>query len=248
MKMVFIPGINGMGKTRGCELNLGYISHPDKFEKINLNSEDISSELADISKKTKKYFSQGEKVFFLGGDHSISFSLVRNFFREFGEKSRLLVFDAHPDLMEPMQEPTHEEWLRAIIEAGFSPENILIVGVRRRSRNIDKKELEFAREKGIRIIFPDEFGKMENEILNFASSGTLYISFDIDVFDSSLVSKTGYPERGGLGEEFFPFFKKISHLENFKFLDFVEMNLSIESLADRSMEFYNKILEGFEKQ
>jgi len=44
--------------------------------------------------------------------------------------------------MEPMKEPTHEEWLRKIIEDGFPVENILLIG----ARNLYKSEIEFLKE------------------------------------------------------------------------------------------------------
>jgi len=41
--------------------------------------------------------------------------------------------------MVPMKEPTHEEWLRKLIEDGFPTKNILLVAV----RNYWKDEMEF---------------------------------------------------------------------------------------------------------
>jgi agmatinase len=248
MKRVFVPGINGLGKTKGCELNLNYIPDPESFERIKTNNKNVLEQLSEISEKTKKYFNHNGRVFFFGGDHSISFPLVRNFFEKFGNQARLIVFDAHPDLMKPMPEPTHEEWVRAVVELGFKPENILIAGVRRNSENIDKKEIKFAKDKGISLIYSDDFGKRTDEIIKFAKTGILYVSLDIDVFDSSLISKTGYPEAGGLSKGFFDLFNELSLLGGFKFLDLVEMNLSLKSSNDQSPEFYKELRRIFEKQ
>ena len=68
-----------------------------------------------------------QKIIFLGGDHSISYSLGKAFFEHCEKENKepcLIIFDAHADCIKPMKEPTHEEWLRALIDEGFPKENI----------------------------------------------------------------------------------------------------------------------------
>jgi hypothetical protein len=48
--------------------------------------------------------------------------------------------------MEPMQEPTHEEWLRKLVEERFPSEDILIIGL----RNSHKDEIRFLKENNIK--------------------------------------------------------------------------------------------------
>lgn len=223
MKLYSIPGVNGLGKTKGVENNFQYFSKNYSLEFVYLDKEDIRKQLSQIEFKAKEIVN--ERFFVLGGDHSISYPLVKIFFEKYGQNAKLLVFDAHPDLIEPMIEPTHEEWLRAIIEIGFNKENILLVGIRRDSENIDKKEILFANENNIRIIYADEFEEKKKDILKFASEGKIYLSFDIDVFDSSIISSTGYPEKNGLNEkQFFFILKKLS--SKIFAGDLVELNLN----------------------
>ena len=150
MKLYYIPGVNGLGKTKGVENNFKYFSENFFIEAVTLNNNDIKKQLFQIETKAKEIVK--EKFFVLGGDHSISYGLVKSFFERYGENAKLLIFDAHPDLMKPMTEPTHEEWLRAIVEGGFNGKNILIVGVRRSSENIDEREISFAKKHKIKII------------------------------------------------------------------------------------------------
>ncbi len=199
MKLVCVPGVNGLGMTKGVEFSFKHVCKGFAFESVYLDRDNLQMQLNQLYSISKHCFTKG-KFFFLGGDHSISYPILKSFFEKYGKDSKLLVFDAHPDLMEPMQEPTHEEWLRALIELDFPIENILLVGVRRNSENIDKKELAFAKKNKIKIIYPDEFKERKKEILDFISSGKVYLSLDIDVFDSSIVSATGYPEKDGLTE------------------------------------------------
>jgi len=246
MKIVVIPGINGLGVTKGVDQSYSEILGIGGFEKIDLDLQDISKQLRQILENSKKYF-KNEKVLFFGGDHSISFPLVSNFFDEYGNNSKLFIFDAHLDLMTPLKEPGHEEWLRAIIEKGFPPENILIVGVRRGSKNIDLSEINYAKEKKLNVVFSDEFEEKKKEILDFVKSDNLYVSFDIDAFDSSIVASTGYAEKEGLDEkQIFDLIEKIK--DKINFFDLVEINLNkgSESEKQKTILITRKLLKTLE--
>ena len=168
-------------------------------------------------------------MIFLGGDHSISYFLTRAFFDFYqnnGKESCLIVFDAHPDLMKPSSEfPTHEEWLRRLIEDGFPVENILIVGV----RNLDKEEIKFINEKKIKIISMNQFllnlEDICDGIMEFSNGKELYLSLDIDVVDPAFAPSTGYPECGGLtSREFIYLIQRINKMKNLRAVDIVEIN------------------------
>ncbi len=242
MKIVSVPGVNGLGKTNGCKDSL--CAFDLEFDKIELNGGNIVEQLKQISDDSKKYFDFSEKVLFFGGDHSISYPLVNNFFERYGRDSKLIVFDAHPDLMEAMPEPGHEEWLRALVKDGFNPKNVLIVGVRRNSKNIDKKEIDFALKKGIKIIYSDEFDSCRGEILEFVEEGNVYCSIDIDVFDSSLVSCTTYPEEDGLSlENVVDLLSAIN--SGISFFDLVEINFEKgnEEEKEKTLDVMGEVLK-----
>ena len=219
MFVVKIPGINGLGKTKGCETSGNSILRILKeeifsneagkkieFEKLDLeeihldNSNVLySNEL--IYKNSFNSFEEHFKVIFLGGDHSVSYSITRAFFdyvqnnkdKNNGREPCLIVFDAHPDVMPLVDEkiPTHEEWLRALIEDGFPAKNILLVGV----RNSDPAEIEFLEEKGIKQISINEINldleSATDVITEFSSGKELYVSFDIDAIDPAFAPSTG---------------------------------------------------------
>ena len=244
MKKVVIPGVNGLGHTKGVEKAYLDIIKKPGFDLINLDQSNLNNQLKDILKESKKYFNSNENVFFFGGDHSISFPLVKNFLEKFKKNSKLLVFDAHFDLMKPMQEPGHEEWLRAIIEEGFNPKNILIVGVRKNCKQNDVSEIEYAKEKEIKVIYSDEFKEKRDQILEFVETGKIYVSFDIDVFDSSLILCTYYAEENGLNED-----QIMSILELIKnkimFFDLVEVSFKkgIKENKEKTIKIVQKILK-----
>jgi agmatinase len=241
MKIVVVPGVNGLEITKGVEDSYLEILKEQNFEKIDLNRGNIEEQLNQIIVESKKYFSE-KKTLFLGGDHSISYGLVLNFFKKY-KNGKLIVFDAHPDLMSPMPEPSHEEWLRGVIDKlGILGEKVLIVGVRRNSKNVEEKEIEYAKEKRIQIIYSDEFEIRKQEILNFVS-GDVYCSLDVDVFDSSLVGSTGYPEKGGVGLELLNLLGEIK--EKVGFWDLVEVNLKKGNKKDKekTKKIVRKILK-----
>ena len=143
MFIVKIPGINGLGKTAGCEkagneiiksLKDIYTNEQGKIidagkidlEEIHLDNKNLELTNELIYKNSFEVFETKPRTVFLGGDHSISYSLTRaflDFCENSGKEPCLIVFDAHADCMKPVDKefPTHEEWLRALIEISLSP-------------------------------------------------------------------------------------------------------------------------------
>src|SRR3989338_6506432 len=168
MQIVKVPGINGFGKTKGCR-NAGnsiiamldeiWSSEKGKpierklleLEEIHVNNSNLEEQNKLIYENSLEAFEKQDKVIFIGGDHSISYSIVKAFLdynEDNGKEPCLIVFDAHPDCMKAGKEPTHEEWLRAIVEQGFPGKNVLLVG----ARNSDQEEISFLSKNKIRQI------------------------------------------------------------------------------------------------
>ncbi len=244
MKIFVIPGINGLGKTMGCEGSYRTIFKRFNYKKIDLSLDNLSEQLSDIKNFSRKHVLK--KALFFGGDHSISFPLVSSLFERYREETKLIIFDAHFDMMKPLKEPTHEEWLRALIELGFPTENIMLIGVRSNSENIDALEEDYALKKGVKVIYSEFFNDSIDEIIKFSSSGKIYLSLDIDVFDKGFISSTGYPEGKGLyPEDFLRLLKKIK--ENIFWGDIVEINLQKGSSMSKenTINTARKILKVF---
>jgi len=247
MFIVKVPGINGLGKTNGCEKagNLilesldeiysneqGVIINKRLFDLEEIHLDNSNLELTNylIYKNAFEFFETKSKTVFLGGDHSISYSLVRAFFdscKRGGKEPCLIVFDAHADCMKSVDGnfPTHEEWLRGLIENGFPVENILLVGV----RNMWKDEISFLKEKNVRMIpmnqLLNDLHETCDTIMEFARGKELYVSVDIDVIDPVFALATGYCEPGGLtSRQFLYLIHRINKIKNLKSVDIVEIN------------------------
>lgn len=245
-----LPLINGLNHTNGCE------KAPDKILDVlnkeiwaNEQSVEISDKKLEVkglsldnfnleesnSKIHKSVFecfrnSGNERVFLMGGDHAVSYASCKAFMdfnNSLGKNSCLIVLDAHPDLMEPVDLtiPTHEEWLRALIESGFPAENVLLVGL----RNSDISELDFIKQNRIKTISINQFvedieGTCEI-IMEFASRKELYLSVDIDIVDPAFAPATGYCEPGGLSSrQLIYLIQRMNKMKNLKAIDLIEIN------------------------
>lgn len=241
MQIIKVKGINSMGKTDGCEKapveivraldelgsnEKGKVIDKSLFdlEEIHLDNTNVQESNELIYKNARKIFQNQDKALFLGGDHSISYGLVKGFKENFD--GILVVFDAHADCAIPGKEPTHEEWLRKLIEEGFPSKNIVIVGV----RNIWPEEREFLNKNKIQVIGMRQVHESKEDICDIimekARQGDgFYVSIDIDVVDPAYAPGTGYLEPGGMSSrELIYFLQRLTLLSNFKGADIVEIN------------------------
>jgi agmatinase len=245
MFIVKIPGINGLGKTTGCERAGNAIIEALKEIHSNENGNILDSSLLDLEeihldnsnvelsneliyKNSLEIFEKKPQVIFLGGDHSISYSTTKAFFehcKSSKKKPCLIIFDSHADCMTPMKEPTHEEWLRKLIEDGFPKENILIVGL----RNCWKDEIKFLKENKIKTLsmnsLTEDLQDMCDTIMEFSNGKELYVSIDIDFIDPVFAPATGYPESGGVtSRQFLYLIQRIRKIKTLRAVDIVEIN------------------------
>jgi len=245
MFIVKVPAVNGLGKTTGCrntgngiikELKeiysneQGVIIDPNLFELEEIHLDNSNLELSHqlIYKNSLEIFQNKPQTIFLGGDHSLSYSTGKAFLdycKKEGKKPCLIIFDAHPDCMEPMQEPTHEEWLRKLVEEGFPAENVMLVGI----RNSHQDEIKFIKEKKIKTFsinnLVEDLSEACEVIMEFANKKELYLSIDIDVLDPVFAPATGYPEPAGLtSRQFIYLIQRIKKIKALRAIDLVEIN------------------------
>ena len=250
--VVKVPGVNGLGKTKGTRnagnavLNeLNSINYNEQgnvinsklldIEEIHVDNNNLEEAEGLIYENSLEMFETKNKIIFLGGDHSISYSTGRAFLyycNKNRKDAKLIVFDAHADVITPKGHeimPSHKEWLRTLIEKGFKPSNILLVGI----RNLDSTESIFLKENKIRVIQMNQFlNDLEDTcdiIMEFANlnnkESEVYLSLDIDVIDPAFAPSTRYAEPGGLtSREFLYIIQRLNRVRNLKAIDLVEIN------------------------
>ena len=220
MKLYTTNRINAVGKT-GPEQTPETIKQFLKLptEHLQVNNNDIQESENILYKKAKEIFQQKEKLIFLGGDHSITYPIFKAF-QQSHKNPFLIIFDAHVDCMPPQQEPTHEEFLRAIIENGFPSEKIILIG----TRKIEPEEYKFLKSHNIKIF--QTIYDMESAadyITEKANRKDLYISIDIDALDPAFAPAINYPEPNGLtNKEFFYILNRLLKIKSLKAIDIVE--------------------------
>jgi agmatinase len=181
----------------------------------------VASEMIDMVKKiTTELLAKQRQLFFLGGEHSITYGTYTSFPKETG----YVVFDAHYDLRNEFADSklSHASYLRRIVEER-GPENILHVG----ARAFVKEELAFLKENNIKTISDREIreGKGTQLLKDHVSTfDTIYSSFDLDVVDPGFAPGVGNPEAVGISSR--ELFDLIHSLEETKVIgvDIMELN------------------------
>ncbi len=129
----------------------------------------------------------------MGGDHSISFPVVRSIARAIARKHgklNILHFDAHPDLYEEFEGDrfSHACPFARIMEAGLAT-RLVQVGI----RTANAHQREQAARYGVETIEARDWAGNLPEL-----AGPVYISVDIDVLDPAFAPGISHHEPGGL--------------------------------------------------
>ena len=131
----------------------------------------------------------------LGGEHSISSAPVLAYAARQREGRRLSVlqFDAHGDLRLEYEGSPYSH--AAVMARCIDTVDLVQVGI----RAITIEERQLIRDRGITTIFADEMWDNEAWIDRAlaALGDDVFITFDVDYFDPSLMPATGTPEPGG---------------------------------------------------
>jgi len=136
---------------------------------------------------------QDRFVLTLGGEHSIAPGPIRAHRAKHPGMS-ILHFDAHGDLRDEYegQKYSHACAARRWVELGIPSVHVGI-------RSISKEEIDYVRQSGTMIVSNREMHRsdawMEKALRKL--TGEVYVTFDVDFFDGSLVPATGTPEPGG---------------------------------------------------
>ena len=132
----------------------------------------------------------------LGGEHSITPGCIKPFVKKF-DKICLLHFDAHADLRQSYNgnKYSHASAIRRCLD--YNNINIVSFGI----RNISNSESIYLKKNKnrIKIFWAKDKNKWDlNYFKKIIKDKKVYITFDIDSFDLSLMPATGTPEPGGL--------------------------------------------------
>lgn len=134
--------------------------------------------------------SAGQRPLCLGGDHSITYSILRGL-APAHQNLTLLHIDAHPDLYDEFQGDaySHACWLPRSLEEGLV-KRVVQVGIRGLTPNQQKNAERFA----IEIIDMRAWAAGKRPALE----GPVYLSLDLDGIDPAFAPGVSHREPGGL--------------------------------------------------
>ena len=138
----------------------------------------------------------GKFVIALGGEHSISSAPILSWVERMkGQRLSVLQFDAHTDLRHEYEGSPYSH--AAVMHRVHEQVDLVAVGI----RALTREERELARHSShIHLFLADDIHTGDawmDEVMSKLGPD-VYISFDVDAFDPSLVPSTGTPEPGGL--------------------------------------------------
>ncbi len=182
----------------------------------------LKDALDQLSKINEDIISDGKFPLVFGGEHSITPGSIKPFTKKYDEIT-LLHFDAHADLRESYQGEkfSHASAIKRCLDhkhlkvVSFGIRNLSIEEMNFYNNNRDRIEIFWAKDKQTwDFSMLDKFFKNKN----------VYITFDVDGFDSSIMPATGTPEPGGmLWEDVLPIIKKVCQISNIVGADINEL-------------------------
>jgi agmatinase len=187
----------------------------------------------EIEKSVETLLAKRQRPVCLGGDHSITYPIVRAFGRHFKDLT-IIHFDAHPDLYDDFQgnRHSHASPFARIMEEKLA-KRLIQVGIRTMNPQQKKQAARF----GVEVY---EIGRRRalDEVKTWCP---VYVSFDMDVLDPAFAPGVSHREPGGMSVR-----EVLEHLHSITATivgaDIVEYNPS-RDISDLTATVAGKILK-----
>jgi agmatinase len=186
---------------------------------LDLPIGDVEGSLEIIGSASREIFQDHKKTIFIGGEHLISFPVIRAAHQIYGDDLCVLQFDAHGDLREEYlgKKNSHATVIRRLTDF-MKRENIYQFGI----RSGTQEEFLYGEEKG--NFYPFHVFEPLKKVLENLKERPLYITLDIDVLDPAFANGTGTPEPGGISST--EIFDALLLLKNFNIIGFDLVEIS----------------------
>ena len=145
---------------------------------------------AAIESGVGRLMEQGKRPVSLGGDHSITFPIIKAVAKKCSELT-IFHFDAHPDLYDEFEgnRRSHACPFARILESGLA-KRLVQIGI----RTINGHQREQAKRFSVEVI---EMRQLP-AYARLKAAGPVYISFDMDVLDPAFAPGISHREPGGM--------------------------------------------------
>lgn len=214
---------------------------PEPLKVSDLSPEEMGELTYHIA---KEHIGTGKLPTYFGGEHSVSIGIIRAFAEQYSGLT-VLQIDAHADLRQEYM-GTKYNHACAVAEAQRVA-NLIQVGIRSMDISeveyLDRSKCYFAHDIQDSDFWMEEaIGKMTDKV---------YVTFDLDAFDSSIMPSTGTPEPGGLyWYETLEFLRRVFSRKEVVGFDIVELAPNPENLAPDfvAAKLYYKMLSYYFKK
>src|SRR5262249_41150662 len=136
-----------------------------------------------------KLLAQDLRPLSLGGDHAVSYPILKAFAGKYRDLT-VLLFDAHSDLYDSYQ---GNRYSHACPFARVMEERLVTRLVQVGVRTLNREQREQAERFGLEIIEMKDWRNTRELSLG----GPVYISFDLDALDPAYAPGVSHPEPGG---------------------------------------------------
>jgi agmatinase len=154
---------------------------------------DMQEAMAELEAEARRHLEAGKFLVTLGGEHSLTQAPVAAARAVHGEIG-VVQFDAHADLRQEFEGTpfSHASVMKRVVDLGVPT---LAVGI----RSLSAPEAAVVRERGLAVLWGHQLDRAAELFppLLARLPKKIYLTFDIDYFDPSLVPATGTPEPGG---------------------------------------------------
>ena len=177
--------------------------HCEPYKKIGIKTlkpfridSNIKKALKKISNTNAEIINKKLFPITLGGEHSITPGCIAPFVKKY-KKLCLLHFDAHADLRQSYngEKFSHASAIRRCLD--YKNVSVISFGI----RNISQSEISYLKKNSsrIKIFWAKDKVKWDlNKFKKMIKNKNVYLTFDVDGLDSSIMPATGTPEPGGL--------------------------------------------------
>ncbi|MCY4185396.1 MAG: agmatinase [Rhodobacteraceae bacterium] len=199
-------------RTESCLIrpyNMGTGAAPfESFQVVDygdlaINTFNLKATCDIITKGVNEILDSNTKPLILGGDHTLTYPVLRSFAKKHGPVA-LVHVDAHADTSEAMfgEKVAHgTPFRRAVEEKLIIPEKTFQIGLRGSGYSPD--DYNWGRAKGFEVYTAEmcwhkSLKPLMDDIRQKVGQTPVYLSFDIDSMDPAFAPGTGTVELGGL--------------------------------------------------
>lgn len=196
---------------------------------VEVNIVDSSETMRRLAEVADEVFKSAENVLTFGGDHSLTYELIKAARRVSGGEMGLIQFDAHHDTRTEWGQHSGF-WLRRLLDENvLKGVNVVQIGIR--GSLYSRHYIEHVKNTGIRYVTVWDLRtkgleQTTREIVRWMGGiESIYITFDIDALDQAYAPGTDHPSPGGMSswEAIYMIYSFASSL-NARWLDIMEVS------------------------